>query len=46
MYYYFSRLVPADLTEHSSHSRIFQGLKTTSAKIAKSGVLVAAAKLD
>ena len=46
MYYYFSRRVPADLTEHYSHSRIFQGLKTKSAKIAKSGVLVAAAKLD
>ena len=46
MYYYFSRRVPANLTKHYSHSRIVQGLKTKSAKIVKSGVLVAAAKLD
>ena len=45
-YYYFSRRVPADLTQHYSYPRIVQGLKTRSAQTAKSRALVAAAKLD
>ena len=45
-YYYFSRRVPADLLSHYSYPRIVQGLKTRSAKTAKSRALVAAAKLD
>ena len=45
-YYYFSRRVPADLTQHYSYPRIVQGLKTMSAHTAKTRALVAAAKLD
>ena len=45
-YYYFSRRVPADLTQHYSYPRIVQGLKTRSAHTAKTRALVAAAKLD
>ncbi|MEK9878668.1 MAG: DUF6538 domain-containing protein [Paracoccaceae bacterium] len=45
-YYYFSRLVPADLLSHYSYPRIVQWLKTRSAQTAKSRALVAAAKLD
>ena len=45
-YYYFSRRVPADLTQHYSYPRIVQGLKTKSAHTAKTRALVAAAKLD
>ena len=45
-YYYFSRRVPADLTQLYSYPRIVQGLKTRSAQTAKSRALVAAAKLD
>ena len=45
-YYYFSRRVPADLTQHYSYPRIVQGLKTKSAQTTKSRALVAAAKLD
>ena len=45
-YYYFSRRVPADLLSYYSYSRIVQGLKTKSARTAKSRALVAAAKLD
>ena len=46
MYYYLSRRVPANFTDHYSYSLIVQGLKTKYAKIAKSGKLVDAAKLD
>ena len=45
-YYYFSRRVPADLTQYYSYPRIVQGLKTKSAHTAKTRALVAAAKLD
>ena len=45
-YYYFSRRVPADLTQHYNYPRIVQGLKTRSAHTAKTRALVAAAKLD
>ena len=45
-YYYFSRRVPADLTQLYSYPRIVQGLKTRSAHTAKTRALVAAAKLD
>ena len=45
-YYYFSKRVPADLTQHYSYPRIVQGLKTKSAHTAKTRALVAAAKLD
>ena len=45
-YYYFSRRVPTDLTQHYSYPRIVQGLKTRSAHTAKTRALVAAAKLD
>ena len=45
-YYYFSRRVPADLTQNYSYRRIVQGLKTKSAHTAKTRALVAAAKLD
>ena len=45
-YYYFSRRIPADLTQHYSYPRIVQGLKTKSAHTAKTRALVAAAKLD
>ena len=43
-YYYFSRRVPADLTQHYFYPRIVQGLKTKSAHTAKTRALVAAAK--
>jgi hypothetical protein len=45
-YYYFSRCVPTDLSQHYSYPRIVQGLKTKSAHTAKARALVAAAKLD
>ena len=45
-YYYFSRRVPADLTQFYSYPRIVQGLKTRSAQTAKSRAMVAASKLD
>jgi hypothetical protein len=45
-YYYFSRRVPADFTQHYSYPRIVQGLKTKSAHTAKTRALVAAAKGD
>ena len=45
-YFYFSRRVPADLTQLYSYPRIVQGLKTRSARTAKTRALVAAAKLD
>ena len=45
-YYYFSRRVPADLTQHYSYPRIVQGLKARSAHTAKTRASVAAAKLD
>jgi hypothetical protein len=45
-YYYFSRRVPADLTQLYSYPRIVQGLKTRSAHTSKTRALVAAAKLD
>ena len=45
-YYYFSRRVPADLTQLYFYPRIVQGLKTRSAHTAKTRALVAAAKLD
>ena len=45
-YYYFSRRVPADLTQHYPYPRIVQGLNTKSAHTAKTRALVAAAKLD
>ena len=45
-YFYFSRRVPADLTQHYSYTRIVQGLKTKSAHTAKTRASVAAAKLD
>ena len=45
-YYYFSRRVPADITQLYSYPRIVQGLKTRSARTAKTRALVAAAKLD
>ena len=41
-YSYFSRRVPADLTQHYSYPRIVQGLKTRSAQTAKSRASVAA----
>ena len=45
-YYYFSRRVPAELSQYYSYPRIVHGLKTRSAQAAKSRALVAAAKLD
>ena len=45
-YYYFSRRVPADLLSHYSYPRIVQGLKTKSARTAKSRAMVVAAKLN
>ena len=45
-YYYFSRRVPADLTQNYSYRRIVQGLKTKSAHTARSRALVVATKLD
>ena len=45
-YYYFSRRIPTDLTQHYSYPRIVLGLKTRSPQMARSRALVAAAKLD
>ena len=45
-YYHFSRRVPADLLSHYSYSRIVQGLKTKSARTAKSRAMVVVAKLN